>query len=111
MLAQLGGGCVTLLDNARYVLRELSNTRSSKLENNPASRQVLLLSVVRYPLDIACVAVGDDRHVSRVWVFFNWKKGEFLVGGVEWMSEGLGLLYFGIECIGDVVPIEGLSGV
>ena len=55
-----------LLDDARYILRELSNTRSSKLENNPASRQVLLLSVVRYPHDLAPVTVDDGRHGDRV---------------------------------------------
>ena len=66
MLAQLGGGCVTLLDNARYVLRELSDTRSPKLEDDPASRQMLLLSVVRYPYDLAPVTVDDGRHGDRV---------------------------------------------
>jgi hypothetical protein len=100
---------MALLDNARYVLRELSNTRSPKLEYNPASRQMLLLGVVRYPLDIACVAVGDDRHVGRVWFFFNRMKAGFLVVLGKWMLEIF--LFFGIECISDVVPIEGLSGV
>lgn len=70
---------MTLLDNARYILRELSNTRSPKLEYDPASRQMLLLGVVRYPFDIACVAVGGDRHVGRVWSFFNWMKGDSLL--------------------------------
>jgi hypothetical protein len=55
-----------VLDNVRYVLREFSNTRSSKLEDNPATWQVLLLGVVRYPLDLALVTIGDDRHVGRV---------------------------------------------
>lgn len=55
-----------LLDNARYILRKLSNARSSKLKDNPASWQMLLLGVVRYPLDLALVTVGDGRHGDRV---------------------------------------------
>lgn len=55
-----------LLDNARYILRKLSHARSSKLQHHPATRQVLLLGVVRYPLDLVPVTVGDGRHGDRV---------------------------------------------
>lgn len=63
-----------LLDDARYILRKLSNTRAAKLEDNPASRQMLLLGVVRYPLNLAPVSIGDARHVGRVRVFCNCTK-------------------------------------
>jgi hypothetical protein len=74
--SEVGGlvGKVPLLDDARYILRKLSNTRSSKLEDNPASRQVLLLGVVRYPLNLAPVSIGDARHVGRVRVLCNSRK-------------------------------------
>lgn len=49
------------LDNVRYVLRKLAHARSAKLEDHPAAGQVLLLGVVRYPLDLAPVTVGG-RH-------------------------------------------------
>lgn len=68
-------GKAPLLDDARYILRKLSNTRSSKLENHPASRQMLLLGVVRYPLNLAPVSIGDARHVGRVRLLRNSRRG------------------------------------
>jgi hypothetical protein len=45
-----------LLDDARYVLRELAHTRTPKLEDDPSSGQVLLFRV-SYPLGAVFVSV------------------------------------------------------
>lgn len=67
------------LDNVRYVLRKLAHARATKLEDHPATGQVLLLGVVRYPLDLAPVTV-DGRHGGRVGCAVQFLRG----GGGNW---------------------------
>jgi hypothetical protein len=52
-----------LLDNIRYILRELAYRCASKLEDYPASRQVLFFRV-SYPLGLVLCSDCDCGHVE-----------------------------------------------
>jgi hypothetical protein len=55
-------GSRVILDNARYVPRELADTRTPELKDYPSSRQMLLFRV-SYPLGLVCDSICDCRHV------------------------------------------------
>jgi hypothetical protein len=62
VIVRLMSYAMVVLDNARYVLRELADTRTPELEYYPASRQVLFFRV-SYPLGLVCVSICECRHV------------------------------------------------
>ena len=74
--AKRAGRSEKILQPELHFLRKLAHARSAKLEDNPAAGQVLLLGVVRYPLDLAPVTVGGrhgDGGGRAVQVRWMWK--------------------------------------
>jgi hypothetical protein len=54
-----------LPDNACYILRKLPHARTTELEHDPSSRQMLLL-LVSYPLRLVLEPVDNGRHFKLV---------------------------------------------